>query len=371
MREMHALVDASWLEAQYAIGGIARMIVSLYEQTIKICPSMRATFLHRRPLVRRPPSSVTTLHWGRIKWKRPWRALALPVAERYLCPSFVHFPGNGEIPCLWPTAKVVTTMHDVLPMEIPNYFRNEQRFEQYVRYTQRDIDRTDVLFTDSHYSKSKIMEYFRVKHEPIVLYLASDYATRNPQSSQHMTRDGDYFLYTGVYRPRKKLDELVSVYSELYRQGRVRSRLVLTGEVQPISPSFRAKVDEGKAQGFIEELGQVSDERLADLIAGAKCLVYPSKHEGFGLPILEGMALGCPVLTTPCTSIPEVGGDAVLYVDPDDPEDLARGLVEMETNTDLRRSLVQRGYAQAAHFSWQRTAEQFLCAVDRMCCQQE
>ena len=104
------------------------------------------------------------------------------------------------------------------------------------------------------------------------------------------------------------------------------ARLVLAGEPHYFSADFRSMVERGRSAGWLEELGYVSDAELAALYGRALALAYPSKYEGFGLPPLEAMVLGCPVITTRGTSLPEVCGDAAVYVDPDDPASLARAV---------------------------------------------
>jgi glycosyltransferase involved in cell wall biosynthesis len=119
-------------------------------------------------------------------------------------------------------------------------------------------------------------------------------------------------------------------------------------------------IDEALRVKAIAELGYVPDAVLSELYAKAKALIYPSKFEGFGLPPLEAMASGCPVLTTKCTSIPEICGDAVYYTDPDDEEAFANSLINLDSDQEFRDKLARRGLKQAGKFSWDDASRVFL-----------
>jgi glycosyltransferase involved in cell wall biosynthesis len=111
--------------------------------------------------------------------------------------------------------------------------------------------------------------------------------------------------------------------------------------------------------------GYLDDARLQELYRSARALVYPSLYEGFGLPVLEAMTFGCPVVTSPLSSLPEVGGDAALYVDPRSPEAIAAALDRLVREPELATSLASRGRARAALFSWERTARETLADYQR------
>jgi alpha-1,3-rhamnosyl/mannosyltransferase len=106
--------------------------------------------------------------------------------------------------------------------------------------------------------------------------------------------------------------------------------------------------------------GYISDEDLAALYGGSRVMVYPSLYEGFGLPILEAMSCGCPVICTRTSSLPEVAGNAALFVDPYNPQDLADAIATVVDDITIRRDLIERGFRQAAKFSWEKTAVETL-----------
>jgi glycosyltransferase involved in cell wall biosynthesis len=146
----------------------------------------------------------------------------------------------------------------------------------------------------------------------------------------------------------------------LHREGTLRSKLLLVGSRGYYSQELKRLIVEGLRVNAIAELGYVPDAVLSELYANAQALIYPSKFEGFGLPPLEAMASGCPVLTTKCTSIPEICGDAVCYTDPDDEEAFASSIIDLHDDQELRYKLVRRGLKQAAKFSWDEASRVFL-----------
>jgi len=347
--------------------GIAKVTLGLYEACRKRDPSLDIQMLHHQPLQVRLPAGFRSVPWTTrgvpSRFGRQW---ALPLYAARARPDAIHFPWNGGVPRGLGRTRVVVTLHDVLPLEIPGHFQGEGEERAYRRKKQRDLDRTDLLITDSEYSKKRILQNFSLAAEPLVVHPGPTLQMAKGIGLEAGASDHSYFLYVGGYHPRKGVDRLLDVFTGLRRAGKLSGRLVLTGSREYFSAAFRKQVEEAVAEGLVEERGYVSDEMLATLLAGARALVYPSKFEGFGLPPLEAMALGCPVITTRGTSLPEVCGDAAVYVDPDDPNDFARALVALEQDDGLRRDRKERGLRQAARFQWEKAAETYLEALGRI-----
>jgi glycosyltransferase involved in cell wall biosynthesis len=172
-----------------------------------------------------------------------------------------------------------------------------------------------------------------------------------------------YLLAVGSLQPRKNVRRLLRTFFR-WRTGRSSGvRLVLTGAITWKSEDVIADVE--AQPGAVVRLGHVSAEDLPALYTAAGALAFPSLYEGFGLPILEAMACGTPVLTSDCASCPEVAGKAALFVDPEDDDALYEGIDRILGDTTLRRSLRMRGFDQAGKFSWRRTARRYLDMFQR------
>jgi glycosyltransferase involved in cell wall biosynthesis len=354
---MRALIDATVLQLPET--GVGRVVLGLYRAARHLAPELQAIAVHRLPLAKILPAGLES--WPVASWLPPgmWRRLALPGAALRLRPAVIHFPWNGHVPRLPSGPLIVTTIHDVLPLIIPDHFSSPAGEEAYRARLQRDIDRTDLLLTDSEYSKRSICERFAVSVEPVVIYpgVARTETSAGGLNPEHP----EYFLYVGGYHRRKGLEALLRVFLALRAEGRLTSKLVLTGTQRFVSEEFSRLLERGR--GVVSELGYLDDIVLRERLARAKALVYPSKYEGFGLPPLEAMAAGCPVLTTRGTSIPEVCGDAALYFDPDDDRSFATALDTVEHNAALRADLRSRGLARAQGFSWNEAARRYLASL--------
>jgi alpha-1,3-rhamnosyl/mannosyltransferase len=273
------------------------------------------------------------------------------------------FPWNGHVPRMKHAGIVASTIHDVLPLIIPGYFREPQAEELYRARVQQDLDRSDVVFTDSVYSQQQIVTQFHTSREPVVIKFGPTMTPVSPPATEVTPEDKPFFVYVGGYDRRKGIEGLVRLFLELHTEGRIASRLILTGTPHYFSDAFRDVVRDAAARGAVEERGYVDEPTLAHLLQGARALVYPSKYEGFGLPPLEAMTAGCPVITTRETSLPEVCGNAALYVDPDDRHAFAEAVMAIDTDPLLRERLRASGFAQAATFTWEDAAATFLGAL--------
>jgi len=173
---------------------------------------------------------------------------------------------------------------------------------------------------------------------------------------------GDYFLYLGTLQPRKNLSRLVLAFSRLPS----RAVLVLAGQRGWLSDDLFALIRRLGLEGRVLCPGYVRPEDRAPLLSGALAFVFPSLYEGFGLPVLEAQACGCPVICSNTSSLPEVAGDAALQVPPEDVAALADAMARLESDPDLRRELVERGFVNLRRFSWEGCARTVLGVVEEL-----
>ncbi|MCE5199497.1 MAG: glycosyltransferase family 1 protein [Armatimonadota bacterium] len=359
---MKVLLDATVLERP--LDGVGTLTIGLYRACLAIDPDLTVIAVHQCPPRVELPQEIKTIGMGTKMSGRWWRRLVLPATTATIKPQIVHFPNNGHIP-LGIKSRKVMILHDVFPLILPGYLESDEAVEKYKMRVQRDINRCDLLVTVSEISKKDIMAHFDLKTEPIVIPAGCRYkpSARKPALKPKVN---PYFLNTGGYDPeRKGLDVLIPMFIQLHDSGRLSSRLVITGS-RGWSNKMAQVVADGVRRGIIEDTGCVSDEKMLNLYENALGLVYPSRYEGFGMPPLEAMTLGCPVITTRNGSLPEVCGEAVRYVDLSQTRDFADALVNIENNTTLRHELQVKGFLQATKYSWANSAATFLSALEKL-----
>ncbi len=340
--------------------GIGKATASLYEAVFGMRPDLEGIAVHRRRLHTKLDSRFASE--GQVPWipEKWWRRVTIPMIAKRSGASWIHFPWNGNVPVFKIPIHVVTTLHDVLPLTIPGYFTNSTEEMKYRTRIQDDIDRTQLLLTDSDFSKKEIMRNFKTHSEPTVLRLAS--TLKVDAQVQHVSdsSSGRYFFYVGGYDRRKGLDVLTRIFVRLHLAKKIQSKLVIAGDKKFISTEFERDLATLYDLNAVEEIGYITDQELARRFREAIALVYPSLYEGFGLPPLEAMSQGCPVITTRGTSIPEVCGDAAVYMDPADEKSLADSLLLVSSDHRQRLNLIEKGRKQAGQFSWSKTAQEFI-----------
>ena len=260
----------------------------------------------------------------------------------------------------------VTVVHDLLPLFFPaEYPRQQYYFRSLVP---RVLRSSRVLVADSESTRRDITQSYGIAPDKIrVVYPGYDPDTYSANGSDRplRSREGSYLLYVGNLLPHKNLLSLLDALAILRR--RRRARLIIRGDGQPAyARAVRERVETLGLGDLVSFQGYAAEGALRDLYAGAVCLVLPSLREGFGLPVLEAMACGTPVITSSSSSLPEVGGDAALRVDPHDAIDLADAMYRVLTDADLRDDLRERGLKWVRAFSWRRTAEQISRLLDEV-----
>ena len=170
----------------------------------------------------------------------------------------------------------------------------------------------------------------------------------------------DFWLAVGTLEPRKNYETLLDALDLYWTRSSRPLPLRIAGGGGWKSDALKAHLATMEAAGRVERLGYVPDAELLRLYASAQALIFPSWHEGFGLPVLEALSQGAPVICSDRASLPEVGGDAAIYIDPTSAESICQAMLELESNPSRRAALVEAGKRQAARFSWAQTARQTL-----------
>lgn len=223
-----------------------------------------------------------------------------------------------------------------------------------------------VITVSCHTAQDLVEEMPESERKVRVVYSggASLYPAASRESLSIMGIDRPYFLFVGTLEPRKNLHRLLEAYATLSEDIKKNILLVIAGGKGWGGVDVQAVAAQLGLSDCIRAVGYVSEESLATLYAHAIFLTMPSLYEGFGLPLLEAMARGTPVLTSDCSSMPEVAGDAGLLVNPHDVGSIANGLLTLIINEKLRQDMAQRAQVNAGRFSWQKAADETLRIFD-------
>jgi alpha-1,3-rhamnosyl/mannosyltransferase len=292
-----------------------------------------------------------------------------PAVERSLGPYDVYHATNYVFTHSVKRARRVVTIHDMTLMLFPEW-HPRARVSSMASEIGRSLEIADHVIADSASTRDDIVKHFSIRPERIsVVPLAADQSfkplpaaeVQRALSDWGLTRDG-YLLFMGTIEPRKNLLRLLQA-AEL--AGNRAGPLVLAGADGWGSDEVARRIQSLRRAGRLTYLGYVPDDARPALINGARGFVYPSLYEGFGLPVLEAMACGVPVLASNVSSLPEVVGNAGVMVDPADVDAIAQNMIRLWEDEALRRELSERGRQQAAGFSWERTAKQTLKAYAR------
>jgi glycosyltransferase involved in cell wall biosynthesis len=281
----------------------------------------------------------------------------------------VQFTAPPFSPC-----PVVVSIHDLSFEHLPETFkwRSRKQLRITVRRSAREASQVIAL---SEYARKDIIATYAVSPEKITaIPLAAPAHFRPIRNEEELQRvrqtygiEGEYILSVGTIQPRKNLSRLVAAYSRLRwaKPGVKLPKLVLAGKCAWLYDETLRRIKELKISDSVILPGYVPETDLPALYSGALCFIYPSYFEGFGLPPLEAMKCGAPVIVGDRTSLPEVVGDAGLLVDPFDVDALARAIETVIGDSNLRAELSVKGLARAKLFDWRETARQTLAVYKK------
>ena len=230
----------------------------------------------------------------------------------------------------------------------------------------KSMIRADVIVTDSEFSKQEIIKYFP-KHEKKIRvvpcgvdlnkFRPCDEPERIPEVKKSLGIEGEYFLYVGTIEPRKNLERLISAYNIFCQRHSGAPKLVLAGGKGWLDGGIYSRVKELGLDKQVIFTKYVPAADMNPLMCGALAFVFPSLYEGFGMPPLEAMASGVPVLASDAASLPEVTGDCAVICDAYSEENIADGMEKLYDSAELRQELSIRGRERAGLFTWDRSAE--------------
>ena len=278
---------------------------------------------------------------GLSNLERRWWAYGLPKQLRRLKVDVFHGP-DFAVPYL-PVCPAVMTVHDLSPWMNPAWHHGAGRIRRRTPFLLK-LGLATMVITDCEAVRREVMARFRLPAERVVaIPLAADESFRPAETPAKKP----YFLFVGTLEPRKNIPFLVEAWKRLYAEIPV--KLVLAGRRRADCPPIKPHPE-------LEIIGEVTDASLPGLYSGALAVVYPSLYEGFGLPVLEAMACGTPVIASRDPALVELAGGTVIHCDADDAGQWVDAMRTMIVNENRRSQLQQAGLQRSREFSWRRTA---------------
>lgn len=368
---MHIAINAHLLAhtRNFRRAGVSNYVEALLRHLAEIDSHNRYTIYTTRNLDQRAlglpanftvrPSLLPTIN---PRVRIPWEQLIAPILLRLSGVDVYHGVLN-VIPLVCPVPGVVT-IHDLSAFLFPHTFRRINR--TYTRWAIRVAARRAArILAVSAFTKQEIVRWLGVHPDRIVVtYDAADarFAPPDPQELAAFRRRAGlperFFLFLGTLEPRKNLPLLIAAYARIARAAGV--PLIIGGSKGWLYDSIFATLESLGLGDQVRFAGYIPQEDQALWYAAATVFVFPSLYEGFGMPPLEAMACGTPVVASTSSSLPEVVGDAGLLVDPHDEIGLADAMLRVLNDPDLRDELRTRGLQQARRFTWHATATQTL-----------
>lgn len=320
------------------------------EKALSLCSEAKLD--HRFRFVRAPSNRHLRVIWQQLML--PWHIRRLGID--------VHW-GTGFVLPVASQRPMAVTIHDLTFQLFPEVHERLKRryFPAIMRHSVR---KAQAVFAVSRTTEADLKRIIpESEGKTTVTLLAARKLHSDPHSPCAQRTSRDYLLFVGTLEPRKNLPRLVSAWQALDDTTRGSTRLVIVGAAGWMVGELLQSLN---SNNTIDILGHVSDSALAELMQGAKALLYPSLYEGFGLPVIEAMALGIPLLTSGTGATAEIAEGAAVLVDPTSVDDISRGLARLLTEPELLGTLSTLGQERAKSFSWERTAQLTLETLERL-----
>jgi len=314
-------------------------------------------FLKEKPLSHLP-SSTKYFSYEVVSGKFLWSQIFLPFRlfkkdiDVFFSPA--HYgPRFSSIP-------LVVTIHDLSYIYYPNEFLKKDLY-QLINWTKYTVKKAKKIIAVSNSTKKDLVRVYRTPPEKIeVVYNGfNQYKGIRASALKEKNLQEPYILYIGTLQPRKNLINLIRAFYK-FNQIFPQFELIIAGKKGWLYEKIFNEVESLGIEDKVFFTDYVTDHQLVYLYQNAFCLVIPSFYEGFGLPVLEAMNFNCPVLASFSSSLPEVGGDACLYFDPQNINDLTEKLIKLKNNSQLKNNLIKRGKQRVKLFSWDNCGEKTL-----------
>lgn len=369
---MKLLLDARRINAEF-LGGVGIYVDQLIHYFIKrknkcfLLISKNKTlpkFYSNNPLISLIPLGKTYANCR----ERYLEEKKLPSIIRKIKPDIFHAMDNTGAPTKVLTKNIVT-IHDLIPLVLGEYMNKDDQ-KEYLKAIKSTVQNADAIISISEFTKNEIVKYLKVKEEKIKV-IHNGYnlgktlaAPEFNKLCSHFKISKPYIIYTGGLGPRKNILRLIKAFSLAKQKIGKEIQLILTGKIKKNIlkeiAEYKNLIKSKKLDSSVVFTDYLNVSELDTLRKNAIIAVYPSLYEGFGLPVIEAMALGVPVIASNTTSIPEVAGDAAILVNPESTGEIAKNIIKLFSNAGLRKKLMKKGLKNIKRFSWEKTARETL-----------
>ncbi len=313
------------------------------------------------------PEETSWWKYKVVKPARLWTQIGLPL-NLFLSPKKpdVFYTTSHYAPRFSPVPTVVSVM-DVSYLRFPETFKKNDLY-QLTEWTKYSVNKAKAIITISESSKSDIIKFYKTPKDKIkVVHLGLKDLPNSMASSKSPQEYGvekNFVLFVGTLQPRKNISRLIEAFSLLPKELQDKNDLVIIGKKGWLYEEILTAPKKYGIEDRVRFLDFVTDEDLPGFYKKAEVYVLPSLYEGFGLPVLEAMRYGCPVITSDVSSLPEAGGDAALYFNPESANDIKDKIEKVLTDRELREKMIEKGRVHYKKFTWEKAAKEVLEVIE-------
>ncbi len=275
----------------------------------------------------------------------------------------VFFSPTHYLP-LYVSSPSVVAILDLSYIHFPQLFKKKDLYQLKI-WGKYSVKKASKIITISEASKSDIIKYYKAPSSKVAVVYPGikEMDKKRTNIKARYNIEGDYILFVGTFQPRKNIVRLIEAFSEINDKN---IKLLVIGKKGWMFEEIMKAPDKYGVEDRVKFLDNVPDDDLPSFYSNAQCFILPSLYEGFGLPVLEAMQNGCPVITSKVSSLPEAGGDAALYINPHDSSDIADKIDKVLEDEKLRAEMIRKGYEQVKKFSWEKAARETLDVLESL-----